>query len=1553
MRVLYDITTLGHIHCAPGVSPTGIYNHTEAMGLALNDTLNGRVDFCTAESQYRKAIRYIEDTQKIRLEQFPLSASDTSISSPRLTSALHSSRFEQSSLQTSVHDYFANCYQPSALYNSGEYDIYHVNWRGAETLPKHARAQVFLTVYDLIALKNPDWFVPDGDPNPLGQYLRTLLSSVQAQHSITVSTEAVKKDVLAFFKNIREDQIYVTPLGVSDHFEKVHDRDILQTTRSKYGIPNDARYVLCVNTLEPRKNMSAVIDAFVELQKDAQLSDVYLVLAGSKGWLYEEIIERAKGAGDFGRRIIQAGYVDYQDLPSLYSDASAFCYPSLDEGFGLPVLEAMRCGVPVITSDRPPLKEVVGDAAICVDPKSIDAIAKGLSTVLKNEHVSQGLSTKGERRAKEFSWKKSAQLMQDAYSDSLERRANQVTPNSRSIAGRAPSSTSNSISNYVAPIASQKDRFKGKRVFIVGSGRSVRNTPLHILDSEFTIVTGSNAEYFRSQGGKPDYVVIEHLGERKEHAVSLNSITGSHLFVHRDNKTQIREGADVSYFGRREGSATVGSDPENADLELSGPSSEVNAAIQLAEHLGFQQIYLVGTNTLEEALSQSVSAATDNLQSFEHQIKQWHTANRTKFEQLDREIFDTDIGPHPRIYARKDLHSVLATKVLKDFERDAHMTLDETQVISTLFPDDKTLRIMLDVGAHRGHSAKHFVNRNWRVHCFEPDIDNRENHLRKKFGDRSNLTIDPRAVSDQPNEGVAFFTSEESSGISGLHAFRESHEKSNTVQVTTIEHIVEEYKISKIDFLKIDVEGFDFSVLKGVPWDRIKPEVIECEYEDYKTVPMGHTWQDIADYLRARGYTVYVSEWHPIIRYGVAHDWRRVTAYPGIDIPSNSWGNLLAFREDPGIEKLQSAFSKSAKRHTAPKASKSQNVAPPQKTATPQTKVKRPEIQPAAAQIQPKAAQPALKRPFYAEFGEKILRRSPRLFSVLQILRRASVGVLKRVYFWVPSLIVLIGLIAISFQPQMETHRATILLMTAVIGIFLGLCYVAFRAYRSAATLSQQLQQLHQHQVNASRENLAKATNQFSNVQTDHRRMNMLLARLESRQRAAEQSTKQTIGNLEKKQSHSADRQSLLEESFKRSALDIKQAISRDLDRQSRHLEQQRKDLEQQRKDLAQQSKDLEELNRVLSEISETIDTQNNKVVEFEQEFGARIDAVLASNDDLKSTLQLEVLSTEKALSQSLEQDVAKAKQHIREEIDGTINRVSQLATEAEKLDTAHQSTRHKLNKVAFSTGLISERLSKNEQQIGQLLYPDPPNVIVFFGHHKCASRFFRNHVFGQVAETTGANVRRYEIKDPPFHYSRADDLDMCNIDFSELGEHGREIVLFANASSRSLDKINRTAGDDWRGIRVLRDPRQVLVSNYFHHKGDHIAESHEAGWVWDQLVQDKPLLNELSIEDGLMYELNNISKDILDNQLFGSFDDDKVLTIKLEEFRETPSAHLATISEFLQVPTIAGINFEATYSNPQSRPWRQVFTTLIRDTFKERYGQALIDAGYAKDFDW
>jgi hypothetical protein len=159
------------------------------------------------------------------------------------------------------------------------------------------------------------------------------------------------------------------------------------------------------------------------------------------------------------------------------------------------------------------------------------------------------------------------------------------------------------------------------------------------------------------------------------------------------------------------------------------------------------------------------------------------------------------------------------------------------------------------------------------------------------------VSLDARCISNQSQKDVSFFSSEQSTGISGLSAFHDSHVEAQKVDVITLTEFFCDKPMPEVDFLKIDTEGHDLFVLQGFPWARSKPAVIECEFEDTKTVPLGYTFHDLACFLVDKGYKVYVSEWHPIVRYGIRHDWNRLVRYPCELADPKGWGNLLAFRD--------------------------------------------------------------------------------------------------------------------------------------------------------------------------------------------------------------------------------------------------------------------------------------------------------------------------------------------------------------------------------------------------------------------------------------------------------------------------------------------------------------------------------------------------------------------------------------------------------------------------------------------------------------------------------
>lgn len=228
---------------------------------------------------------------------------------------------------------------------------------------------------------------------------------------------------------------------------------------------------------------------------------------------------------------------------------------------------------------------------------------------------------------------------------------------------------------------------------------------------------------------------------------------------------------------------------------------------------------------------------------------------------------------------------------------------DENKIIFDVFQSSAYTGVMCDVGAHHGYSLIPFAKAGWQVFAFEPDPVNRS-HLLENSRIYPTVQVDDRAVSDKVEESIPFFTSKESSGVSSLSAFLPSHESSYTVSTTTLDVFFQERGLTRLDYLKIDTEGFDLMVLKGLAWEKVKPSVILCEFEDAKTQKLGYTYQTLADYLVAKGYHVLVSEWRPIVRYGEQHSWRGYFTYPHRLHDEKAWGNLIATNDDEVYRRL-------------------------------------------------------------------------------------------------------------------------------------------------------------------------------------------------------------------------------------------------------------------------------------------------------------------------------------------------------------------------------------------------------------------------------------------------------------------------------------------------------------------------------------------------------------------------------------------------------------------------------------------------------------------------
>jgi FkbM family methyltransferase len=221
--------------------------------------------------------------------------------------------------------------------------------------------------------------------------------------------------------------------------------------------------------------------------------------------------------------------------------------------------------------------------------------------------------------------------------------------------------------------------------------------------------------------------------------------------------------------------------------------------------------------------------------------------------------------------------------------------------------------VFVDVGAHHGESFLPFLKLGWKVIAFEPDSKNRnfiKNNLNMKERYYDNLQLLPYAVSNQSKNAVSFFSSSEASTISSLSAFRPTHKVTDVVDMRALTQVLDSDVLNNIRYLKIDTEGHDLFALQGFPWSKSRPEIIMCEFEDNKTISLGYNYSDLGGYLVEQGYTVYLSEWEPVVQYGVRHKWNRMKRFPCELQNKNAWGNFIAVSTDAAQQYFDKKCSK-------------------------------------------------------------------------------------------------------------------------------------------------------------------------------------------------------------------------------------------------------------------------------------------------------------------------------------------------------------------------------------------------------------------------------------------------------------------------------------------------------------------------------------------------------------------------------------------------------------------------------------------------------------------
>ncbi len=286
---------------------------------------------------------------------------------------------------------------------TGDIDLFH---SPDFVLPPVAKnIPTLLTVHDLSFHHFPHHYEPS-----LVNYLNKVVPwSVKRATHILADSAATKRDLESVW-GVSGDKISVLHSGVGREFQPVTDDAQLTAVRQKYGLGNTP-YLLTVGTVQPRKNYTMLVEAFAKIAADWPHN---LAIAGGKGWLADDFYAAIE-QHSLQNRVKVLGFVDDADLPALYSNATLFVFPSLYEGFGLPILEAMACGVPVISADNSSLPEVVGDAGVMLAADDPAVWADTIHRLLLNAGHRANMVARGAIHAHHFTWKTSARQLRDIY----------------------------------------------------------------------------------------------------------------------------------------------------------------------------------------------------------------------------------------------------------------------------------------------------------------------------------------------------------------------------------------------------------------------------------------------------------------------------------------------------------------------------------------------------------------------------------------------------------------------------------------------------------------------------------------------------------------------------------------------------------------------------------------------------------------------------------------------------------------------------------------------------------------------------------------------------------------------------------------------------------------------------------------------------------------------------------------------------------------------------------------------------------------------------------
>ncbi|KAM3096031.1 glycosyltransferase family 4 protein [Phormidesmis sp. 146-35] len=418
-RVAYDISVLGISHFNQR-SRTGIFRVIDEnlKYLLQIGNLDLTLTSCRAYWEMAAALQFVQHLYPKHTEQFSLPFPPKSYTSLiyKAEKKLVDFNWKRTTSRTLINKVarkfstfpIERLFPPQLQFT--DIDLFHFPFFKVGNLEFTQSKPCIFTMYDLIPIKFPQYF-----KYRESRHLSNAIARIRKDRDYVICISEATKQDFCEISSMNPDRVFVVPLAASEAFYPVVDDATIALTTQKYQIPKSP-YILSLATLEPRKNLDFLVRGFLRYIQETHNQDTCLVLVGTLGWKYDRIFESLPDVDPKLRsRIILTGYIPDEDLSAIYSGASVFAYPSLYEGFGLPPLEAMQCGTPVITSNTSSLPEVVGEAGIMIDPHQEDELCQALSKVLNSTELRIEMSQKSLQRASQFSWKKCAEQTAEVY----------------------------------------------------------------------------------------------------------------------------------------------------------------------------------------------------------------------------------------------------------------------------------------------------------------------------------------------------------------------------------------------------------------------------------------------------------------------------------------------------------------------------------------------------------------------------------------------------------------------------------------------------------------------------------------------------------------------------------------------------------------------------------------------------------------------------------------------------------------------------------------------------------------------------------------------------------------------------------------------------------------------------------------------------------------------------------------------------------------------------------------------------------------------------------